>query len=65
MNTLIKSIDGEYRRYKALGERALEQVSDAQLSCARARRQLLACSRVLASVREFAIPIHRLSDHGR
>jgi len=32
MNTLIKSIDGEYRRYKALGERALEQVSDAQLS---------------------------------
>jgi hypothetical protein len=32
MNTLIKSIEGEYRRYKTLGERALEQVSDAQLS---------------------------------
>jgi Protein of unknown function (DUF1572) len=32
MNTLIKSIDGEYRRYKTLAERALEQVSEAQLS---------------------------------
>jgi uncharacterized damage-inducible protein DinB len=32
MNTLIKSIDAEYRRYKALAERALEQVSDEQLS---------------------------------
>src|SRR4026209_1966777 len=32
MNTLIKSIDDEYRRYKTLAERALEQVSDSQLS---------------------------------
>jgi uncharacterized damage-inducible protein DinB len=32
MNMLVKSIESEYRRYKALGERALEQVSDAQLS---------------------------------
>ena len=32
MNALIKSIEDEYRRYKALAERALEQVADAQLS---------------------------------
>jgi hypothetical protein len=32
MNALIKSIEGEYRRYKSLAEGALEQVSDAQLS---------------------------------
>ena len=32
MNALIKSIEAEYRRYKTLAERALEQVSDAQLS---------------------------------
>ena len=32
MNTLIKSIEDEYRRYKTLAERALEQVSDSQLS---------------------------------
>ena len=30
--TLITSIESEYRRYKALGERALEQVPEAQLS---------------------------------
>lgn len=32
MNALIKSIEDEYRRYKTLAERALEQVSDSQLS---------------------------------
>jgi hypothetical protein len=32
MNTLIKSIDAEYRRYKSLAERAIEQVGDEQLS---------------------------------
>jgi uncharacterized damage-inducible protein DinB len=32
MNALIKSLEGEYRRYKTLAERALEQVSDSQLS---------------------------------
>jgi uncharacterized damage-inducible protein DinB len=32
MNTLITSIESEYRRYKALAERALEQVSESQLS---------------------------------
>lgn len=32
MDTLIKSIEAEYRRYKALAERALEQVADEQLS---------------------------------
>jgi Protein of unknown function (DUF1572) len=32
MNTLIRSIESEYRRYKTLAERALEQVSEAQLS---------------------------------
>lgn len=32
MNTLIKSIEGEYRRYKALAESALAQVPDALLS---------------------------------
>jgi hypothetical protein len=32
MNALIKSIEGEYRRYKTLAERVLEQVTDAQLS---------------------------------
>ena len=31
-NTLIKSIEGEYRRYKALAEAALNQVSEADLS---------------------------------
>jgi hypothetical protein len=32
MNTLIKSIEAEYRRYKALAEAALEQVPEASLS---------------------------------
>ena len=32
MNTFIKSIESEYRRYKTLAERALEQVPDSQLS---------------------------------
>jgi hypothetical protein len=32
MKTVITSIEGEYRRYKTLAERALEQVSEAQLS---------------------------------
>ena len=32
MNTLIKSIEEEYRRYKALAEAALEQVSEQTLS---------------------------------
>jgi hypothetical protein len=32
MNTLINSIESEYRRYKTLAERALEQVGDDQLS---------------------------------
>ena len=32
MNVLIKSIEGEYRRYKTLAESALEQVAEAQLS---------------------------------
>jgi uncharacterized damage-inducible protein DinB len=31
MNTLIRSIDGEYRRYKALAEAALAQVPDSRL----------------------------------
>jgi uncharacterized protein DUF1572 len=31
-NTLIKSIEAEYRRYKALAEAALNQVSEAHLS---------------------------------
>ena len=31
-NTLIKSIEGEYRRYKALADSALEQVPDDKLS---------------------------------
>ncbi len=34
MNVLIKSIEGEYRRYKTLAESALEQVAEAQLSAA-------------------------------
>ena len=32
MNSLIKSIEGEYRRYKTLAEGALEQVAEPQLS---------------------------------
>jgi len=32
MNAIINSIDGEYRRYKALAEAALEQVPEASLS---------------------------------
>lgn len=32
MNTLIRSIEAEYRRYKALAEAALEQVPEAALS---------------------------------
>jgi uncharacterized damage-inducible protein DinB len=32
MNALIRSIEGEYRRYKALAEAALAQVPDARLS---------------------------------
>ena len=32
MNVLIKSIESEYRRYKALAEGALEQVAEPQLS---------------------------------
>jgi hypothetical protein len=32
MNTLIRSIEGEYRRYKALADAALAQVPDARLS---------------------------------
>ena len=32
MNTLIKSIEGEYRRYKALADAALEQVPEDRLS---------------------------------
>lgn len=32
MNALIKSIEAEYRRYKALAEAALQQVPDASLS---------------------------------
>ena len=32
MNTLIKSIEGEYRRYKALADSALEQVPAERLS---------------------------------
>jgi uncharacterized damage-inducible protein DinB len=32
MNTLIKSIEAVYRGYKTLAERALDQVTDAQLS---------------------------------
>src|ERR1700712_5273975 len=32
MNTLVKSIEDEYRRYKALAEAALEQVSEQTLS---------------------------------
>ena len=32
MNALIASIDGEYRRYKTLAERALEQVPEDELS---------------------------------
>lgn len=32
MNTFITSIESEYRRYKTLAERALEQVRDDQLS---------------------------------
>src|SRR5215208_699069 len=31
-NTLIKSIEGEYKRYKALADSALEQVPDDKLS---------------------------------
>jgi len=34
MNILIKSIEAEYRRYKALAEAALAQVPDASLSAA-------------------------------
>lgn len=34
VNTLIKSIDEEYRRYKALAEGALKQVSEERLSVA-------------------------------
>lgn len=30
--TLVRSIEAEYRRYKALGDAALDQVSEAQLS---------------------------------
>lgn len=32
MNTLVKSVEAEYRRYKAMAEGAFEQVSDDQLS---------------------------------
>ena len=32
MRPLISSIDGEYRRYKALGEGAIMQLGDAELS---------------------------------
>lgn len=32
MNTLIKSIEAEYRRYKALAEAALDQVPEASIS---------------------------------
>jgi hypothetical protein len=32
VNTLIRSLEGEYRRYKSLAESALEQVSDDRLS---------------------------------
>ncbi len=34
MNTLIKSVDAEYRRYKAMAEGAFEQVPDEMLSAA-------------------------------
>ncbi len=34
MNTLIKSIEAEYRRYKALAEAAIEQVPEDRLSSA-------------------------------
>lgn len=34
MNTLVKSVEAEFRRYKALAEGALEQVSDNALSSA-------------------------------
>ncbi len=32
MRQIVGSIEGEYRRYKALGDRAIEQLTDAQLS---------------------------------
>jgi len=32
MRQIIGSIEGEYRRYKAVGERAIDQLTDAQLS---------------------------------
>jgi ribosomal protein S18 acetylase RimI-like enzyme/uncharacterized damage-inducible protein DinB len=32
MRTIVGSIEGEYRRYKVLGEGAIEQLADAQLS---------------------------------
>ena len=34
MRSLIASVEGEYRRYKALGEGALNQLEDAQLAAA-------------------------------
>ena len=60
MRPLISSIEAEYGRYKALGEGAIGQLGDAEVSAPGPKRRQLDRRDGLASLREPRLALHGL-----